>query len=360
MYSRKFPKRFALVFVGVAICFGLATTASALPINIGDVFATTISPTTDKGQIRHYDKNLTLLETLETNVLGYVAGMAFDASLNLYAAAGFFGENFGGSDTGTIVKFSALNGALLGTFGSGYSHYPESILFAASGNAYIGNVKNGSPADQDIRKFNAAGAPLNQFDVATEDRGSDWIDLAVDQKTMFYTSEGRRIMRYDVSGTGTQLPDFVTLPGSGTAYALRLLGDGGLLVADAVNIKRLNSSGVVVQTYDVAGVDNWFALNLDPDGTSFWSGDFNTDTFYKFDIATGGTPLASKYTGGGGGTLFGLTVAGEITQAQPPPPGPQPIPEPGSLLLLSVGLLALAGAAIRRRRRQTNAALTRR
>ncbi|MBI1928507.1 PEP-CTERM sorting domain-containing protein [Candidatus Poribacteria bacterium] len=285
-----------------------------LPIKKGDVFATTISQTTDEGQIRHYDKNLTLLVTLETNELGYVAGMAFDAAGNLYAAAGFFAEIFGGPFNGTIVKFAASNGLLLGSFGSGYGKYPESIVFDAAGNVYVGNVKNGFPADQDIRKFDAAGNLLAQFDVATENRGSDWIDLAADQKTMFYTSEGHRIMRYDVS-TGTQLPDFVTLPGPGTAYALRLLGDGGLLVADAVNIKRLNSSGVVIQTYDASGVDGWFALNLDPDGTSFWSADFNTDTFYKFDIATGAV-LASQNTGGGGFTLFGLTVAGEITQAQ--------------------------------------------
>ncbi|MBI1923381.1 PEP-CTERM sorting domain-containing protein [Candidatus Poribacteria bacterium] len=359
MYSRKFSKELVLILMGVAVCFALATTASALPINIGDVFATTARTALNQlgdelkfGQIKHYDKDLNLLETLETNELGYVAGMAFDASLNLYATSGFFAENFGGANTGTILRFKASDGSLLGTFGSGYSQYPESILFDAAGNVYVGNVAIDvtNPADRDIRKFSPTGSPLTQFDVEIEDQGSDWIDLAADQKTMFYTSEGRRIMRYDVS-TGTQLPDFVTLPTdiiNQKAFALRLLGDGGLLVADSVNIKRLDSSGAVVQTYDASGADGWFALNLDPDGTSFWSGAFNTDTFYKFDIDTGvgiDNYLTSTNTLGGGGTLFGFTVAGEITQAQ------SIIPEPGSWLLFSVGLLALAGALIRRRRR---------
>ncbi|MDX1670055.1 MAG: hypothetical protein R3194_11600, partial [Limnobacter sp.] len=38
----------------------------------------------------------------------------------------------------------------------------------------------------------------SQFDVATDDRGSDWIDLAADQCTMYYTSEGTLVKRFDV------------------------------------------------------------------------------------------------------------------------------------------------------------------
>jgi hypothetical protein len=67
-------------------------------------------------------------------------------------------------------------------------------------------------------------------------------------------------------------------------------------------------------TYDLAGVDGWFALNLDPDGTSFWSGSFLNDTFYKFDIASG-TKLEEVNTGLGSGHLYGLVVYGEQTAA---------------------------------------------
>src|ERR1051325_11106549 len=90
---------------------------------------------------------------------------------------------------------------------------------------------------------------------------------------MFYTSEGNFIHRFDVSAN-SQLSNFnpTPLPGS-NAYAFRIVpSDGGILVADTENILRLDSTGNVVQTYDAPGKDFWFALNLDPDGKSFWSG----------------------------------------------------------------------------------------
>ena len=85
-----------------------------------------------------------------------------------------------------------------------------------------------------------------------DDRGSDWIELAADQTTMFYTSEGRDVLRYDLN-THTQLPRFAKLPGS-HAYALRILPDNSVLVADSDRVVRLDQSGQVVQTYTAPGV----------------------------------------------------------------------------------------------------------
>jgi hypothetical protein len=139
---------------------------------------------------------------------------------------------------------------------------------------------------------------------------------------MFYASEGRGIQRYDVV-SDTQLTNFATLPGSGNAFALRLLppgdGSGGLLVADRGNIKRLDGSGAVVQTYDTASDDFWFALNLDPNGTSFWSGDASNSRFYRFNIASGAVEVGPISTETATGTLFGLCVRGELVAAQPTP-----------------------------------------
>jgi len=143
------------------------------------------------------------------------------------------------------------------------------------------------------------------------------MDLAADQKTMFYTSEGGRILRYDVSGSGTQLPDFANI--GGTSYALRLLapgdGSGGLLVANTSNIKRLNAAGAVIQTYDAGGENNWFSLNLDPNGTSFWAGNSSTANFYRFNIGTGAVEVGPINTGTGASFLFGICVLGEVTAA---------------------------------------------
>ncbi|MEL6823965.1 MAG: putative Ig domain-containing protein, partial [Calditrichota bacterium] len=149
------------------------------------------------------------------------------------------------------------------------------------------------------------------------------------------------IYRYDVVNDTQLTPFTTTLPGV-AAYALRLLPGGGLLVADSEQIHRLDENANIVQSYDATGENTWFALNLDPDGTSFWSGDFSTANFYKFDIATGNILVGPVNTGTGPATLFGLSVFGEITVSQnnPPvcevtPPGPFTIQE-GSLLTFDV------------------------
>lgn len=313
-------KRLKLMIGVSALCLSVAGLmnpglSNAAAINTGDVFVSI-----SNGKVQHYDSSLNLIETLNTGAGSvYTTGMAFDSSSNLYVTT------FNG---GTVAKFNAVDGSSAGNFTSGLSSNPESILFDASGNAYVGSA-NG---DGDIRKYDSAGNLLTQYNVATGPRGSDWIDLGADQTTMFYTSEGRQIKRFNV-GTNTQLSDFATVSGTGTLFALRLLSDGGLLVADTYEIKRLDSSGNVVQTYDVSGENSWFALNLDGNGTSFWSANYATANFYEFDIATGAV-LSTKNTGTGNNTVFGLAVAGEITQGGK-------VPEPSTLLLFGSGLAGL-------------------
>jgi hypothetical protein len=155
----------------------------------------------------------------------------------------------------------------------------------ASGNYLVGHASIGT----DVHQYTETALLVAEYDVATELGGSDWIDLAANQTTLFYTSEGRRVLRFDI-GTNTQMADFASgLPGS-NAFALRILppgdGSGGVLVADTQTVVRLDGSGAVAQQYDAPGEDNWFALNLDPNGTSFWSGDFRTNNFYRFNIAS--------------------------------------------------------------------------
>lgn len=296
---KPFINKFGVLTVGIGAFASYRV--AALPFSSGDVFAAVAS-----GQVQHYDSSLNLLETLDTTLGGFTTGMAFDGSGDLYVT---------GFSASAVSVFSQPTGALLGTFGSGYST-PESLVFNTAGEAYVGNLGGF------ILKKDSAGGAL-----ATYSTGRiDWLDLAANQSTIYFTTEGRTIFRYDVSGAGAFLSDFATLPGAGEAFALRILSDGGVLVADGDNIKRLDSSGSVVQTYDSGANDNWFALNLAPDGTSFLSGDFGSAEIVKFDIASGSV-LDSVNTGTGGSTLFGLAVAGEITAGGPPPPD---VPEAGT------------------------------
>jgi hypothetical protein len=234
----------------------------------GDIF---VSLGGGKVQWRHADG--TLVKTLDAGTTETLAGLAFDSAGHLYAT------NFSGNAVEEFDQF----GDHLGTFGSGYDSHPESMLFDATGNAYVGQADGTA----DVLKFDALGAPLASYDVAIEDRGSDWIDLAPDGCTLYYTSEGTLVKRFDVC-TNTQLSDFASgLPGS-AAYAIRLLPDGGALVADGDRIVRLDTSGAVVQSYNVPDESHfWFSLNLNNDGTSFWAGDVFSGDVVKFDLTTG-------------------------------------------------------------------------
>ena len=274
---------------------------------VGDVFVSVTTPT-DGAQVWWYRSDGTLVAKLSTGFTfgsGITSGSSTqDAAGNLYVAD--FNAN-------TVSKFDT-SGNLLGTFGSGYNSNPESIVFDSAGNVYVGQA-NGL---HQVLEFNSSGTLLNTFSPAIEDQGTDWIDLASDQHTIYYTSEGTTVKRFDTS-TNAQLPDFATgLPGT-SAFALRLLPTGGLLVADTDRVLRLDSSGNIAQTYTIAGAKLLFALNLDPDGTSFWTGDNLNGDLYKVNIITGAVEQTIA-TGTSGGDVNGVSLLGGIPASAVPEP----------------------------------------
>jgi sugar lactone lactonase YvrE len=233
----------------------------------------------------------------DTSDSGETTGSAFDSSGN------FLVTDF---TVGKVSKFDP-SGNFLSTFGSGFNN-PESILVDKEGNFLVGDAGGNT-----IKKFDPAGTLLNTFVVKTEDRGTDWIDLDSDQCTLFYTSEGSHVMRFDIC-TNTQLSDFNGTLLPTTAYGLRLLPSGGLLVADTGSVIRLGSSGDQIKTYAIPNASVVFALNLDPDGTSFWTADLSTAHVFKVDIASGNVLLDIST---GAGEVAGLSVKGEITVSTP-------------------------------------------
>jgi hypothetical protein len=281
--------------------------ASGVGYHTGDVFAAI-----GDGKIKHFSSTGTLLDTLDSATgSAEDAGMAFDLGGNLYSTQ--FTAN-------TMVKFDN-QGNRLGTFGSGFGSDPESVVRDHVGNFYVGQA-DGS---HQVLKFDANGTPLATFSPAVEKRGTDWIDLAADQCTLFYTSEGKLVKRFNVC-TNAQLPDFATLPITGdnsttptsSAYALRIRPNQEVMVATASAVFRLSPSGTLLQTYTFAGTTNLFALNLDADLTSFWTGDIFNGQIFKTDVSSGAT-LSTFNVGPGpnGQEVGGLAVFGEVTAAQP-------------------------------------------
>ena len=111
------------------------------------------------------------------------------------------------------------------------------------------------------------------------------VDLAPDQRTLYYFGDRYRLDLYDVASDQT-LPqptgDLGTLDISG----FRLLPNGDLLVASFDKIVRLNPSGTTLQTFKIDGVFSVGDVALDPDGRSFWTVD-NYSVLYKLDLQTG-------------------------------------------------------------------------
>src|SRR5207248_8414629 len=144
---------------------------------------------------------------LNSNLGGSMTGMAFDANGTLYST------NFSAD---AISKFGGSSNAnLMGTFGGGYNCKPESIVFDDAGNAYVGETG----CSHALLKLDAYGNLAGSYSVSTEQQGSDWIDLAPDQCTIYYTSQGASVLRYNTC-TKQQLAPFAS--GLNTGLAVRV------------------------------------------------------------------------------------------------------------------------------------------
>jgi streptogramin lyase len=256
----------------------------------------TVMASTGSGLVTEFNPTtgamITQLDT--TTGAQFTTGSMFDAAGN------FFVTDF---ISAAVTKFDPF-GVLIPPFGSGYA-MPESILRDAAGNIYVGNVFN------PILKFDSSGAPLASFVTATG--RSDWIELAADQCTMYFTGEGTDVGSLNVC-TNTPGPNFNVAPLPEMAFAFRLLPTGGMLIADTSTVIRLDAAGNQIQTYTVPGTSFLFALNLDPDGTSFWTGDVNNGLVARVDIASGTVLKSFSSSGAPGFTdLAGLSVKGERT-----------------------------------------------
>jgi hypothetical protein len=245
---------------------GLSTGTIATVTN-GDLYVgnNAIYIYTPQGQVRI---------CIEDSTGGLPTGAAFAGDLSFYVCLFAYDEVWYYDQTGTFVDFWSTSPGVA----------PETIVRDLAGNFVAGFSGDGypdtpvTPESAYIRKYGPTGTLLGAYAADVENQGTGFLDLATDQDTVFYTSAGRHIKRYSLSGG--QLADFATLPSDGgEAQGLRVLPDGGVIVADRINVKRLNSSGSVTQTYSITplttAVPYWYAIDLDGDGASFWVTEFN-------------------------------------------------------------------------------------
>jgi hypothetical protein len=298
----------SLLAVAAGVLAFAAGSAFAAPFTIGNVFAGVGS-----GQIREYTPTGTLVQTLNTlSNSNEDTGMCFDGNT---VTSNLRSTNFSNNSMSRIPQ----TGPVQYPWGSGFNADPESCVVSVDPNTnqtvvYVGQADG----TRDVLKFDLTGAPLASYNVATENRGSDWIDLAADKCTLFYTSEGEDIKRYNVC-TSTQLSNFATVP-LGECYALRIRANGEVMVACTNQVYRLSPAGTLLQTYPKPITESsfLFAMNLDPNGTSFWTAGYATGNIYRYDITSGA--VITTFAAALNTTLAGLAIFGEPVVSLPSGP----------------------------------------
>jgi hypothetical protein len=271
----KITRLTVLLIVGAVLVASHGMKANHISFERGDIFVSL-----EPGPVQWRLSDGTLRAILAPTVAGYGEGMAFDSSGNLYVAR-WRADSMGFS--GNTVEMYSVLGQSLGPVGRGYNCDPHTIAFHSSGVAYVGQAG----CRRSILKFTPSEYEPTEIRVAEDNQGVFWMDLAPDGCTMFYTSYGPNVKRYDVC-TNTQLTDFNTapLPG-GVGHDLRVLEDGGVLVSTGAVVSRLDSSGALSRTYQGPVESTYFAgLDLGLDNT-FLAANYFSSNVHTFDLTTG-------------------------------------------------------------------------
>jgi alpha-tubulin suppressor-like RCC1 family protein len=178
-----------------------------------------------------------------------------------------------------------------------YWCHPESIATDTKGDEFVGHAD----CLGYLLKFDKYGTFQAAYDLKdpldnTNTRGTDWITFAPgDSCTLYWTSEGTSVNRFNVCPGGGPEDHFATGLKGPHAYALRVLSGpnttGEVLVADSDRVELLSPSGAIIQEYRLPGSDVLYGLDVDPDNQTFWVSDTSTGQVARFPICgTGNNP----------------------------------------------------------------------
>lgn len=356
-YSR-FARKLAAI-LPLLLALALATQAQVTNHTIdwvgGDVFVGQVTANTSPAgyQVWHSANpnasrpSYTNEQIVQDGRNGTTAGCGFDLAYR------FFGTNSAQS----LVDRYAIAAAhdvvqQLSTQTAGASS-SQSVVLDSGPNMFIGYAATTTPGFGTIEQWtkDTTSPPTSQtlgfyqpnqaFTVPVDNSGPGWLDLASDGKTIFYTSQGRKIYTLNTQTHAFNLwADLSTLHGSiyrGTLYAIRILPNGGpdatngVLVADQQNVKLVKATnGVItsVQVFKFNPLANLQALTLDAfnPGTTFWVGDASatSNNLLRYNMSTGRTEVTLSTGAGVGGVCqdAGFNAAQlayqPVNTAQPP------------------------------------------
>lgn len=204
------------------------------------------------------------------------------------------------------------------------AYLPTAPADAPEGNAFLssGHLVTGFRGTAELRVYATPSGAIESVWPAEQDaEGTGWVDLARDLQTLYYTSAGRRIFRFDTL-TGTQLSPFATLPAAGDAIAqgLRVLPDGGVILADYTRMVRISVGGVITHVYTFPDGEDVHVLDIDPTAATVWVGLTIGNWLYRIRLSDGAILLQLQVPTfpTGATALCGVAVKGGARTTEPP------------------------------------------
>ena len=256
-------------------------------------------------------------------VAGFNRGIAFDGSLQLFVT------NTNGTSNRVVVLDPGTPHGQTGTPVATQPN-PHSIVFAGDGSFYVAS-RSGATAT--IERFSAAGVLTNTYSVAVSTSGTCvGIDLDATQTKLFIVDgavhpQARLVRTLDVVTSAQGSLANAILDTQGIACGIRAVPparhsgatNGGFLIADKVNIKRLSSSGLQVGLSFTTGTssasdNNWIDVDLDPNTFDFWGLDAGEMRAARFRLES--PPGALQSISNLPGIPRGLTLNGALRGAQ--------------------------------------------
>ncbi len=215
------------------------------------------------------------------------------------------------SDSQGPIRMSQ-SGAVRDNDPGGFIGGDESCAFDQAGNAWIGEAVGSIATTVPLKYIAADGRVLKTLQLPVGERGADWIELDANQCTLYYTSEDSDVRRFDVC-TEQVLPHFATAL-EAPCYALRQLPNHEMMVTCRNRIYRYDQNGSFIREYTKeslgeSDVNGLYAIHLDPDGQTFWTGGVVSGRVVRARIDDGS--VVTSFTTGTGG-VNGLLIQDEF------------------------------------------------